>query len=446
MRRLLGIGILAVFLGANGMAQQTNREKLLAHSDEFRKEVIEVTDGVHVAVGFALANVILIEGDDGVIIVDTTESKVAARAIKAEFDKITQKPVKAIVYTHNHYDHVYGSEIFAGDDNPEIYAHELLVPLVERRTGEVAQAMLPRNIRQFGITLPDNARPNAGIGPKLVLDPPGQASYLKPTVTFSDELEIEIAGLAVKLVHAPGETDDQLFVWLPEKGVLCAGDNYYKAFPNLYAIRGTPYRDVRKWRDSVDQMLAMDPDYLVPSHSRPLIGRDRIREVLTDYRDAIHAVYMQTIAGMNRSLTPDELVLEVKLPGDLADKPYLQEFYGTIPWAVRSIYAGNLGWFDGNATNLFPLPPKERAEKTIALAGGESALLAKAREALEAREHQWAAELADHVLALDPRHADAREIKGRALVALGEQQISANARNYYMTTAAQLGVMPPTIE
>ena len=112
---------------------QTNEEKLIAHTQEFRKEIIRVTDGVYVAVGYALANSILIEGDDGVIIIDTTESQAAALAIKAEFDKITSKPVHAIVYTHNHPDHVNGSRIFAGDTEPEVYAHDTLQRLVDRR-------------------------------------------------------------------------------------------------------------------------------------------------------------------------------------------------------------------------------------------------------------------------------------------------------------------------
>lgn len=423
---------------------QTHEEKLIAHTQEFRQEVIEVTEGVHVAVGFGLANSILIEGTDGVIIVDTTESGAAARAIKAEFDKITTKPVKAIIYTHNHYDHVYGSPVFAGDDHPEVYAQEQLVGLVARRTGEVAGAMLPRNLRQFGVTLPDAARPNCGIGPKLVLDPGGRTSYLKPTKTFSDELEFEAAGLKVKLVHAPGETDDQLYVWLPEKRVLCPGDNYYLAFPNLYAIRGTPYRDVRGWRDSLDLMIAEGAEYLVPSHTRPVVGKERIREVLTDYRNAIDSVYTQTIAGMNRGLTPDELAQTVRLPDELASKPYLQEFYGTVPWAVRSIFSGNLGWFDGNATNLFPLAAPERAKRMIEMAGSEEALLERAGAANASRDYQWAAELADHVLALDSGHAGARAIKAEALIGLGERQISANGRNYFMTSAMQLGGKPPT--
>jgi alkyl sulfatase BDS1-like metallo-beta-lactamase superfamily hydrolase len=196
-------------------------------------------------------------------------------------------------------------------------------------------------------------------------------------------------------------------------------------------------------RDSIDLAIAEKPEFLVPSHTRPLNGVDHIRALLTDYRNAIDSVYTQTIAGMNKGLTPDQLVQEVKLPADLAAKPYLQQFYGTLPWAVRSIFVGMLGWFDGNATNLFPLPPKDRAEHVAALAGGKDALMQKLRDAAKSGDHQWAAELADTILALDANNAEARIIKAQALIALGRQQISANARNYFMTSAMQLGATPP---
>ena len=440
MSRLLAF---ALCLALPFTAQQTNEQKLIAHSGEFRPEIIKVTERVWVAVGYALANAILVEGTDGVIIIDTTESKTAARAIKTEFDKLTTKPVKAIVYTHNHYDHINGAEVFAAGGTPAVYAHALLETLVQQSNAEVGNAMLPRNLRQFGTLLPDANRPNAGIGPKLVLDPGGALTYLKPTQTFTGTLDITVAGVTMKLVHAPGETDDQIYVWLPARKVLFAADNYYLAFPNLYAIRGTPYRDVRKWRDSVDLMIAEGPEYLVPSHTRPLTGAAHIKGVLTDYRDAIGSVYTQTIAGMNRGLGPDDLVQEVKLPVGLAGKPHLQEFYGTIPWAVRSIFAGNLGWFDGNPTHLFPLAPKDRAERIAALAGGKDALLKNLRQASAGGDSQWTAELADHLLVLEPENAEVKSIKAQALIALGRAQISANARNYFMSSAMQLGARLP---
>jgi alkyl sulfatase BDS1-like metallo-beta-lactamase superfamily hydrolase len=425
-----------------GAEPQLSRQarSLASQSEEFKPEVIEVTPGVHVAVGFGLANSILIEGTDGLIIVDTMEGSNAARAVKKRFDEITTKPVKAIIYTHNHYDHVMGAKVFAGDDNPEIYAHRSLMAYIHRVQQILPGAMMSRNIRQFGILLPRESYLNAGIGPRLVLDPGGRsASFLPPTKTVGHgRTELEIAGVKLHLMHAPGETNDQIYVWLPEHKTLLPGDNFYKSFPNLYAIRGTPYRDPQLWVASLDKMMAEEPEFLVPSHTRPIQGAAHIAEVLTDYRDAIQSVLDQTLEGMNRGLTPDELVEQVKLPAELADKPYLQEYYGTIPWSVRSIYAGNLGWFDGNATQLFPLSGRQRAERTARLAGGVEDLLKQAQAALDEGDHQWAAELADHLLALDPDSPDARDVKARALMGLAVRQTSANARNYYISTAREL--------
>ena len=257
---------------------------LSAHTREFRKEVIHVTNGVHVAVGFGLANSILIEGSDGLIVVDAMESAIAAKNVKAEFDKITDKPVKAIVYSHSHYDHIMGAKVFAGDDDPEVYSHDLTMSLIERSHGPMRQAMLPRNIRQFGITVSRDDYLNAGIGPRLILDgQPPLSSFLPPTQTVGDgRTELNIAGLNVHLVHAPGETADQIYVWLPEQKALCAADNFYKAFPNLYAIRGTPYRDPRHWIGSLNQMLAEEPEHLIPSHTRPISGKKK-RPQRTDW-------------------------------------------------------------------------------------------------------------------------------------------------------------------
>lgn len=403
------------------------------------QEVIEVVDGVYVAVGYGLANSILIEGDDGAIVVDTMESRRAAEAVKAEFDKITDKPIVAIIYTHNHYDHVMGAAVFA-DEGTEIYAHEALMPAIERSQKVLRNAMMARNVRQFGILLPESMHRGAGIGPRLVLDDFGAASqFLPPTKTVGDgRTRLNIAGVELELVHAPGETPDQLYVWLPKQRALLCGDNYYLAFPNLYAIRGTPYRDPRSWADSLDIMIAEEPEYLIPSHTDPIRGKEAVREVLTDYRDAIRSVIDQTFAGMNAGLGVEEIVDSVRLPEHLASKPYLQETYGTVPWSVRAICTGSLGWFDGNPTRLFPLSQVDRAEHMVKLAGGEEALLKQVREALDKGDAQWAAELADNLIVLAKEPGEAHALKAKALIALAAQQTSMNARNYYLSSARDL--------
>ena len=411
---------------------------LVAHNAEFQKEVIEVTPGIFVAVGYGLANSILIEGTDGVTIVDAMESAEAAIPVKEAFAQITSKPVKAMVYTHFHSDHIGGGRIMAGQDHPEVYCHAETLTHLFRTAGITRETTYRRAMRQFCTMLPRDQLINAGIGPLLEFDQNTTLAMLMPTITFSGEqLEIEAAGVKMVLMHAPGETPDQIIVWLPEKKVLLPADDFYHSFPNLYAIRGTAYRDVMLWVASLDKMRALGAQYLVPQHTRPIEGAARIMETLTNYRDAIQFVHDQTVRNINLGLTPEVIVERVKLPAHLAAQPYLQEYYGTVAWSVRAIFDGYLGWFGGNATDLFPLSPKERAQHMAVLAGGEKQLLDQAQKALAADDHQWALELADHLLQLSPSLPEARQIRAKSLRALGEKQVTATALNYYLTQALE---------
>jgi alkyl sulfatase BDS1-like metallo-beta-lactamase superfamily hydrolase len=445
--RIIGFLVLlaVLFLGAIACSKSKQvKEKagahpdLKAHSAEFKREVIKVIDGVYVAVGYALANSILLVGDDGVIVIDTTESEEAATEVKAAFDKITNKPVKAIVYTHFHADHCFGTTVFAGDTKPDIYSHESTLKWLDRIASVVRETTYLRASRQFGTYLPKEDLINCGIGPSVAFTEDTSIGLIRPNKTFSGEQTvIEVAGLKLHLVHAPGETDDQIFIWIPDKKLLLPADNYYKSFPNLYAIRGTAYRDVMKWVDSLDRMRALRPEILVPSHTRPIRGADTIYRVLTDYRDAIQFVHDQTIRGINDGLTPQQIVERVRLPAHLVDQPYLREYYGTVEWSVRAIYTGYLGWFGGNATDLFPLRSTQRAEKFVALAGGKEAFRKRVEEAAANGDHQWVLELTDQLLVLDANDKRARQLKARSLRALGEKQVASTARNYYLTQALE---------
>ena len=414
-------------------------QDLVDHSKEFdTPQVIKVTEGVHVAVGFGLANSILIEGENGNIIVDCMESNETAEKVKAEFEKINNKPTKAIIYTHNHADHIFGAGVFVGDDNPDIYSHALTNYYIDRLLNVVRPIIGKRSYRMFGNKLDEDSHINCGIGLKLDADDNTNRSLVRPTKTFTDELEVTIEGVKIQMAHVPGETDDQLYVWMPEKKALLCGDNFYKSFPNLYTIRGTPYRDVKEWANSLDKMRYLQPEYLVPSHTKPLQGKENIENVLRDYADAIRFVHDQTIQHLNLGLTPDEIAEKVVLPEHLSQSPYLQEFYGRVDWSVKNIFNGYLGWFDGNASTLLPLPKKEQAKKMAALAGGVNKLLENAENSLKSKEYQWAMELTDYLLRLNPDDEKAQNIRYECLLNLGAQQSNPNARNYFLSQALEL--------
>lgn len=407
------------------------------HSRQFEREVIEVTTGVYVAVGYGLANSILLVGDEGAVIVDTLENMAEAQSVRAEFEKLTDKPVRALIYTHNHTDHIFGARAWA-DSNPRVFAHASTNYYIDRIVTKLRPIIGTRSMRMFGVYLDQAGLVNAGIGPSLNFDEHTELGLIRPTEVFEDELELELPGLKLRLINAPGETNDQIVVWLPDRGVLLCADNFYRSFPNLYTIRGTPYRDPEQWAAGIDLMRNLQPQYLVPSHGQPLTGQTEIAAVLTDYRDAIQYVHDQTIRGINAGMTADQLAVTIKLPDHLAHKPYLQPFYGKVGWAVRSIFAGNLGWFDGNPSGLQPQTPGDHARMMAELAGGYEALLTKAGDYLTQGRAQAALELSDALLVLQQGEERAVRLRVSALTVLAEREQNANARHWYLTEAAEI--------
>lgn len=417
--------------------------ELKAHPDYFQREIIQLADNVYMAFGFAASNVFMIIGDDGLVIIDTTETTAAATNILAEFRKITQLPVKTIILTHSHRDHVSGASVFAEGGQPEIFASAAPSgdPLIEQTLHPRAiKAMQIRTKRQFGIGLsyPDEIigigvgpgdRPLAGMG----------AGIMTPTQLIGEQgKSIKASGIALELVMAPGETPDHMVVWYPEKKILFSGDNYYRSFPNLYAIRGTTYRDFDTWADTLDQLMAFQPEILGPGHTKPIFGADNIKESLTDYRDAIRHIVDETRNGMDAGLTIDQLAHAVKLPPALAKKPHLREYYGRVDFAVRAYFVGTMGWFDGNPTTLGKLEPKQEADRLIALAGGEQAIMAAVEKARASGDLQWALELVDRLIFSNPDNQEARQIKAELLRAHAVDQINCPTRHYYLQYAKML--------
>lgn len=408
---------------------------LQEHTKRFTKRVEKVTENIYCAVGYGLANSTLIVTDAGNIIVDTTEGIETAAEVKKEFDKISPLPTIAVIYTHGHPDHINGASVFA-DDKTEIYANKLTLDFIQTQYNQLNSILEIRGARQFGVFLQPEHYPYSGLGPALKLS--GTKKIMVPTTVFEDAVKLQFGSTVIQLVSAPGETEDQIFIWLPEEKVLLGADNYYPAFPNLYTIRGTSPRPVLQWVYSLDKMRALQAEYLVLGHTEPVYGKEKIAELLTIYRDGIQYIHDSTVRGMNAGKTVDELVEEISLPESLASYEELRELYGSISQSVRAIYSGYLGWFDGNASNLEQLSSRAFAQKMADLAGGNNRLLKEATDAVENGEFQWAAQLADMLLSLLPENDQALQVKIRALTELGLRSYNSNNRSYYLSQAKEL--------
>ena len=442
--------IIVTLMGAGSVVAQESgnaTQQLTRQSEQFSEKIIQVADNVYTAVGFSVSNVSMIVGDDGVVIIDTGLTLDDASRIAAEFRKLSDKPVKAIVFTHSHGDHTGGAAAFRGDTRPQIWAHENFGSEAAPLLAAGLTFQTARRARQAGFKLPPEQRINNGVAPVRYPKCIGRAfvtdNATKPTNFLEGERQtINVAGVELELVSSPGDTNDQIFVWYPAGKVLFAGDNFYRSFPNLYVIRGTPNRSVCSWAESLGKLADNDAVALVGGHTNPIVGASKVKQVLNDYRDAVQFIHDKTVEGMNKGMTPDELVEYVQLPENLTSKDYLQPFYGHPNWGVRSVFNGYLGWFDGNPTNLFRLSPKSEAERVAKLAGGTDKLLAAAKESLAADDNQWAAQLADYLLAINKGNAVAKQLKADALTKLAHNMVNATARNYDLTVARELREKP----
>ena len=444
-----GIAIFSssIALTSTAFAQSEATQRLLERNEMFEPDIIQVADNVYTAIGYQVSTNTMIIGDDGVIIVDPGQQVPGARQVREQFEQITDLPVVAMIYTHGHGDHTNGAPAFyEADAGIEVWARSNYGSEGDR----VAEAGLgggarPSNTQGFdllpeqkigvGVAIPPERIPQGNMNTDGTQDSrPSELRRIEPTHTFSeDRIRLDIAGVEIELVAAPGETDDQLYVWLPEQRIVFAGDNFYQSWPNVYPLRGTARRSIRDWIASIEGMLAEDPLHLVGGHTTPIL--DNAVEVLTNYRDAMRWVHDRTIEGAKQYMTPDELVEYAALPPHLAELDYLGEYYGSVWGTIRDIYVQDLGWFDGDPLNLHRESPVRQSQRMAALVGGVEALWTKANEAIDSGDALGAAQLAQHVVRLRPDEPEPLLLLADALAIVGERTFNAPARNYTISSS-----------
>lgn len=388
-----------------------------------------------------LGNSTIIEGDDGLIVYDTGVNAEAGAVIAEEIRKISDKPIKAIFYSHHHADHYNGTNQLVSAEqvakgSVKIYAWENFTEEVANEFG----AILPRQSMGVayygGAFLAPEDRHHHGIG---IVPKGGTGGFIPPTDFLSGDTELEISGVKLEVFYTGGEAISEFGIYIPEFDMVIIADEFFTGIPNMHTIRGSKPRLPENYLGALDRVLEIRPEWLLGSHIMPIQGKDQIEETVARYRDGVQYLWDQSIRLINKGYTPVELQHALKdLPEHLVEPPYSVPMYGTPITTVPEFFTGWVSWFSGDSTELLPSEPKSKAERFVALMGGEDVVVEAAKSSHAEGDHQFAAELTQLVVRANPENEDARLLKAAALRARGYQEINPIARSWYLTGALEL--------
>ena len=409
--------------------------------------LFKVADRVYQVRGYDLANMSIIEGDSGWIIVDpltARETSTAALALAREH--LGDKPVVAVIFTHSHIDHFGG--VFGVITEQQYKQGEVRVIAPEGFMEEAVSeniiagtAMGRRAMLMYGKHLARSERGHVGSG--LGKGPAfGSVGVIEPTeIINATPQEKTIDGVQFVFQNAPSsEAPAELTFYLPQLKAYCGAEVATRTMHNLYTLRGAKVRDAVKWSGYINEMidLSAGAEVYFASHHWPLWGEGDIRTYLEQQRDTYKYIHDQTVRLFNDGLTPREIAEQIALPQSLEKGFANRGYYGTLRHNSKAVYQGYLGWYDGNPANLNGLPPVEAGKRYVELAGGAEGLLEKGAIAYEQGDYRWAAELLNHLVFADANNAQAKSLLANAYDQLGYQAESGPWRDVYLTAAHEL--------
>ena len=416
--------------------------------------LFKVADGIYQIRGYDIANMTLVEGNTGWIVIDTLLTAPVARAgLKLAMDTLkSSKPVVAVIYTHSHADHFGGVRGVVDEADVRSGKVKIIAPdaFMEHAIAEnvlAGNAMSRRAQYMYGVGLPASGQGTLGTGLGLALSssvpgliPPTQ--YIKKT---GEEITIDGVRIQFQMAKA-SEAPSEFMFYFPDKKALCLSEVATKLMHNVYTIRGAQVRDALLWSKYINETMDLFPDAEVAfaSHHWPTWGKDNIRGFLANQRDTYRFLHDRALNLANQGKVMDELGSESFMPKGLAADAASRGYYGTLSHNLRAVYNFYLGYYDANPATLHRLPPADSAKRYVAAMGGEAAALAAGRKAFADGDYRWVAEMVNHVVFANPANAEARALQADALEQLGYQAESAPWRNAYLLGAMELRKGPQT--
>jgi len=414
--------------------------------------LFKVMDGVYQLRGFDIANITLIEGKSGWIVVDALTSRESATAAMAFAEQhLGKKPISGLILTHAHADHFGGALGVISAQEASARKVPIVAPagFIEEATSEnvlVGAAMGRRSVYQFGRDLPRSAKGNVdtGLGKDVVY---GSLGILLPTwLIYQANQPMQIDGVDFVFHNVPNaECPAELSFSIPSKKLYDGAENLSQTMHNLLPIRGAKVRDALRWATYMEQALEQtrEAEVYIASHHWPIWGNARIQAFITKHRDVYKYTHDQTVRLMNAGLTPNEIADRVQLPASLAEFMAVRGHYGDLRHNVKAVYQFYLGFYDGNPAHLNPLAPADAGKRYLDLLGGADKVVAAAQQAFDKGDMRWAAELLNHVVMADASNQAAKALLAKTYEQMGYMAESATWRNAYLTGAQELRQGPP---
>ena len=326
-----------------------------AINDIIEKTYVEkVTNDVW-TIHLPIVNCSVVKTNEGLVIIDTG-MKPAGPAILKSIESISKRKIHTIIYTHGHVDHAYGTwALLENGNNPEIIAHENLPDRFNRYVklrGSLAKYM---------------SQPREQL-------PRDSSDFIWPTKTFEDVLELNIGGVVFELTHFEGETDDQLFVWLPAQKIIFAAD-YYKGFLPNAGNGKRVQRNIGSWIEALRFMVTLEPAIMVPSHGEIVYGKQEISDALSIHADALAYIHDYTVSALNKGLRKDLIVNQFIMPDTFANHPLLKEQYVSAKDISKMVIAQYTGWWDGIPSHWSPATIEAQAKSIVEISGGMDKLI-----------------------------------------------------------------------
>ncbi|MEM9714798.1 MAG: alkyl sulfatase dimerization domain-containing protein [Actinomycetota bacterium] len=394
-------------------------------------ELSEIADRLAMIESFS--NVVAFDTDDGLVLFDAS-GKATAGPVVASLRGWSDDPVRTLVYTHGHVDHVGGSGAIVADGrarghrDPMVVGHENVQARFERyRATDGWNRSI--NERQFGGAR--RAGPAMLDGERFLPDDVAECSS-----TFRDRSGLRVGDLRIELRHARGETDDHAWAWIPDHRAVVVGDFLVWAFPNA----GNPQKVQRypgEWAAALREMAALGPELLLPAHGLPIGGRQRIADVLDTIAGALERLVADVVDAMNAGATLDEIVHSVRVDPDVLSLPFLRPTYDEPEFVVRNVWRLYGGWWDGDPAQLKPAPRSTLATELAELAGGTAVLAERARVLSEGGDHRLACHLVELAAQAAPDDPDVHDARATIYDARRRTETSLMAKAIYRTAATE---------